>query len=68
MLPNRFRIHLTKKVYTSYEVISASSDAAEVQQLEAEKLQSYEYEKSLQLDWDFETYPPAEISADKETF
>jgi hypothetical protein len=58
-----FRVYVAKEVLSSYEV--TIDNPTVVQYLEEEKLRSYGYEKSLKLDWDFETYPPKIIDVDK---
>jgi hypothetical protein len=55
-----FSIYLTKEVHASYEITIDTDDAEVAQQLEEEKLRSYEYERSLKLEWDLES-GPAEI-------
>jgi hypothetical protein len=59
----KLRIQIRKEVWASYEV-TVDTDDAGVAQLEKEKLRNYEYEKSLHLEWDFETWSPEVISVD----
>jgi hypothetical protein len=61
----KFMIHLWKDVHAWYEVDSADAAAAAVQRLEQEKLRSYEYEKSLDLEWELETCQPDIIGIDQ---
>jgi hypothetical protein len=55
-------IQIAKEVMASYE-FDTDDDAAVAQQVEEEKLKSYEYEKSLNLEWDFDTWIPHVIHA-----
>jgi hypothetical protein len=61
----KFMIHLTKQVHASYEINPDTDDAAVAQQVEREKLRSYDYEEMLNLAWDFKMWPPDIIDVDR---
>jgi hypothetical protein len=61
----KLMIRLAKSCFASYEITTDTNDVAVAEKLEKEKLRSYDYEKSLDLEWNFdEDWAPDIIEID----